>query len=179
MQAPLHRWLTSSTLDADAVRDRPSTQTIAALAEATTASGRVRFSYRDQHDRPSTRFVDPYRQVFRHDHWYLLGFDVDRDDWRTFRLDRVNDVERVDGTYTRRELPADSLTAYLSSDFARPPIPVSVVFHAAANAVTARLPRLDAELEPLPDEQCRYRTHVASLDWFAATTAVLSIPFHV
>lgn len=156
-----------------------STQTIAALAEATTGSGRVRFSYRDQHDQPSARLVEPYRQVFLRDNWYLLGFDLDRNDWRTFRLDRVHDVERVAGTFARQELPADSVAAYLGTDFARASIPVSIIFDATANAVTGRLPRLDAELEPLPENRCRYRTHVASLAWFAATTAALNIPFHV
>jgi len=55
---------------------------------------------------------------------------VDRDDWRTFRLDRVDDVRRVQGTYQRRELPADSVTAYLGSDFARAPVAVRVVLQA-------------------------------------------------
>lgn len=92
--------------------------TVATLGEAVHA-GRVRFCYRDRHGAVTTRVVDPHRQVHRAGRWYLLGFDVDAEDWRVFRLDRIVEVERIAGTYRRRSLPRESVAGYLASDFGR------------------------------------------------------------
>lgn len=53
------------------------------------------------------------------------------------------------------------------------------MFTASAQYMINLLPRLDGELVPLPGGRCRYLTRVASLEWFAATTAVHGVPFHV
>ena len=37
--------------------------------------------------------------------WYLLAFDVDRDDWRVYRLDRMSDVETTTWRFKDREHP--------------------------------------------------------------------------
>lgn len=51
---------------------------------------RVHFTYRDGADRVSERRVEPHRLVSLGRRWYLVGFDLDRDDWRTYRIDRVS-----------------------------------------------------------------------------------------
>jgi len=94
---------------------------IGMVADAVAHAGRIRFRYRDQHERSSTRLVDPYRHVLRGTNWYLVGYDVDRDDWRTFRFDRVGDIERVPGTYQLREFPQESVRHWFGSDFGRLP----------------------------------------------------------
>jgi predicted DNA-binding transcriptional regulator YafY len=94
-------------------------QTVGVVADAVAGSGRVRFTYCDQHGRCGTRLVDPYRHVLNRGHWYLIGYDLDRDDWRTFRFDRVTDIERVPGTYRRRHFPDDSISHWLATDFGR------------------------------------------------------------
>lgn len=51
--------------------------------------------------------------------WYLVGFDLDRDDWRTFRFDRISDVERVPGSYRTRAFPDASIGRWFDTDFGR------------------------------------------------------------
>ncbi|GAA1057740.1 DNA-binding transcriptional regulator [Agromyces luteolus] len=53
---------------------------------------RIRMSYTDATGAASTRSVEPHRLVPLGRRWYLLAWDRDRDDWRTFRLDRIDDV---------------------------------------------------------------------------------------
>ena len=89
------------------------------LADAVAESGRVRFGYRDRNDAASVRTTDPYRHVYRAGHWYLVGFDLDRDEWRTYRMDRIGSVERIPGTYRRRDLPGESLGRWFDTDFGR------------------------------------------------------------
>jgi predicted DNA-binding transcriptional regulator YafY len=63
---------------------------LAAVASAIRSRQRIRFAYRDGEGRESDRHVEPARLVHTGRRWYLFGFDMDRDDWRTFRLDRVD-----------------------------------------------------------------------------------------
>lgn len=74
-----------------------------ALAQACREGVRVRLAYVDGQGRPSDRRIDPYRLVRSGPRWYLVGHDVDKQAWRTLRVDRVADVHLT----TRRAELAD------------------------------------------------------------------------
>ncbi|MGV9311751.1 helix-turn-helix transcriptional regulator [Streptomyces sp. NPDC003691] len=63
------------------------------LAAACRRGVRARLSYRDHAGRASVREVDPYRLVYTGLRWYFVARDVARDQWRTFRADRVVRLE--------------------------------------------------------------------------------------
>lgn len=92
---------------------------IGTLADAVAQGGRITFAYTDQHERASQRLVAPHRHVLRGGHWYLVGFDVDRDDWRLFRLDRIRDTHPVPGSFAAHPFPFASVEDWLTSDFGR------------------------------------------------------------
>jgi predicted DNA-binding transcriptional regulator YafY len=96
---------------------------IGLIADAVAEQGRIRFGYLDPRDTSSIRLVEPYRHVLRGGHWYLIAYDVDRGDWRTYRLDRVSDLERVPGSYRHRNFPHSSVQGWFASDFGRNPAP--------------------------------------------------------
>ncbi|MCO1614586.1 helix-turn-helix transcriptional regulator [Micromonospora tulbaghiae] len=89
------------------------------LTDAVAAGARVHFHYVDQHGHESRRTVQPYRHLLRRRHWYLVGYDIDRDGWRTFRLDRIRTISTVPGPYRPRAFPFDSIDHWLGSDFGR------------------------------------------------------------
>jgi len=62
------------------------------LALGCRDSERLRFRYTDAAGEASSRVVEPYRLVPVARRWYLLAWDRERGDWRTFRLDRISDV---------------------------------------------------------------------------------------
>jgi len=66
---------------------------------------RMRFTYRDGADRVSDRRVEPHRLVSLGRRWYLVGFDLDRDDWRTYRVDRLNQLVCTGHRNTARDTP--------------------------------------------------------------------------
>lgn len=76
-----------------------------ALAMSCRRGERVRFTYRDGSDRVSERRVEPHRLVSLGRRWYLVGFDLDRDDWRTYRVDRIADLGLTGHRNTPRETP--------------------------------------------------------------------------
>jgi predicted DNA-binding transcriptional regulator YafY len=75
------------------------------LARACRDRVRVRFGYAAREAEPTERTAEPVRLVATGRRWYLLAFDVDRDDWRTFRLDRMSDVVPTTWRFRAREHP--------------------------------------------------------------------------
>jgi predicted DNA-binding transcriptional regulator YafY len=84
---------------------------LVAIGQACARSERIRFAYADRSGRGSDRLVEPYRLVRVGPRWYLVARDVDRRDWRTFRVDRLSQVDRVGTTF----------------EFDNPPDPVALV----------------------------------------------------
>ncbi len=72
--------------------ERVELPSLMTFAMACRRGDRVHFTYRDGADRVSERRVEPHRLVSLGRRWYLVGFDLDRDDWRTYRVDRVRDL---------------------------------------------------------------------------------------
>jgi predicted DNA-binding transcriptional regulator YafY len=81
-----------------------STETLILLAEACDNHQRALFSYRAHDGRGSERRVEPHRLVATDRRWYLVAFDLDREDWRTFRIDRVSSLRVPGHTFVPRPL---------------------------------------------------------------------------
>ena len=75
------------------------------LAKACRDLVRVRFGYDARDGVATERWVEPLRLVATGRRWYLMAWDVDREDWRTFRLDRMRDVVTSTWRFTAREHP--------------------------------------------------------------------------
>lgn len=81
-----------------------STETLIQLAQASEHHLRVQFSYTAQDLQSSQRRAEPHRIVATERRWYLVAYDLDRDDWRTFRVDRITSVVTPGHTFVPRRL---------------------------------------------------------------------------
>ena len=93
------------------------------LSTAVHAREVLRFDYApapgadtDRADRPPRR-AEPHHLVTRNGRWYLLAWDLDREDWRTFRADRITPRTPTGPRFSPRELPADNVAAFITSRF--------------------------------------------------------------
>ena len=77
---------------------------LAALAQGCEAHELVSFGYSSREGKTSTRRVEPHRLVATDRRWYLVAYDLDRRDWRTFRVDRAKAVRLTGHTFTPRPL---------------------------------------------------------------------------
>ena len=77
------------------------------IASACRDHERLRFDYRTHSGAASQRSVEPYRLINDRRRWYLLAWDVDRDAWRTFRVDRIEPRTPTGPRFTPRALPPD------------------------------------------------------------------------
>ncbi|WP_419866046.1 helix-turn-helix transcriptional regulator [Corynebacterium neomassiliense] len=127
------------------------------------------------------RAVEPARLVHLNSRWYLHGWDRDRRDWRTFRLDRVNGVTLTGNRFTPVPLPHEDVTALLREQFRRDAT-IEIVLELAADPLTAAtiLYRVDGTLEAIDDSRStRYTAFVDSFEWMAIVLLLTDIDFTV
>ncbi|HEY2204881.1 MAG TPA: YafY family protein [Pseudonocardia sp.] len=127
-------------------RSGPATDpgVLTVLAAACRDEEVVVFDYRGRDDEPTSRRVEPHNLVATRGRWYLVGFDLNRDDWRTFRLDRVTAPASVRHRFRPRELPGGDAAAYLRASITEAPYRYAARAEVgvAAEQVAGRLPTL-------------------------------------
>ncbi|MFJ8946323.1 helix-turn-helix transcriptional regulator [Streptomyces sp. NPDC102395] len=119
-------------------------ETLTVMASTVAGHERLRFAYRAKDGTQSRRLTEPYRLVSTGRRWYLVAYDLEREDWRTFRVDRVRDPFATGARFTPRELPTGDAAEYLRRSIHRrpdtPEYAYDVTFAEPAEFVTARLP---------------------------------------
>jgi predicted DNA-binding transcriptional regulator YafY len=126
------------------------------IAGACRDHERLRFDYQTYAEVDSRRSVEPYRLVNDRRRWYLVAWDLSRDDWRTFRVDRMTLRTPTGPRFTPRPLPPDPELAAQVAHAARAAMwryRAQIVVHASAAHVQARLP-IPVEVQPLGDDRC-------------------------
>src|SRR6202789_477064 len=83
------------------------------IALACRDAERIRFGYTAADGTASARHVEPHRMVSLGRRWYLVGYDLDRQAWRSFRLDRLNEPAGTGARFRPRELPAEDAAAFV------------------------------------------------------------------
>jgi predicted DNA-binding transcriptional regulator YafY len=157
-----------------------------AVLEAVSAAVRdrmvLRFGYRGD-DRPPRR-TEPHAVVARESRWYLLAWDLDADDWRTFRLDRMTPRIPVGPSFTPRPIPGGDATTYLAarakgSDAGdRWPCVGTVEIELPAHRVAPWVDR-DGTVEALDETRCRVTLGSWSWTGLLAAVARFDAPFLV
>ncbi|WP_246606436.1 helix-turn-helix transcriptional regulator [Paractinoplanes toevensis] len=157
----------------------PEAAVMLRLAEATRQRRPAAISYRDRTGRPSRRTLHPYGLVAHSGRWYVTGPDSASGETRTFRLDRIEQVQLVAGTFTVPAgfEPADTVLTSLAGTPWR--YEVVIAIRGRAEEVTARLPRGIATVEPDHDGWVLARLRAERLDWLPAVLAGVGMPFVV
>ena len=90
-----------------------SLEVITTLSSASRDTVRTRFHYCDTERAVTERCVEPHYVVPISQRWYLVAWDLDRHDWRTFRLDRITEPHVTKRRFERRPLPATDATSFV------------------------------------------------------------------
>jgi predicted DNA-binding transcriptional regulator YafY len=98
-----------------AVRVDP--EVLVAVSEAVHRGEVLRFDHPPDGSAGPPRRVEPYAVVARHGRWYLLAWDLDRQDWRTYRVDRMTPRSRTGVRFTAREVPGGDAAAFVAARF--------------------------------------------------------------
>jgi predicted DNA-binding transcriptional regulator YafY len=155
--------------------------TLAVITLACRDRERLRFRYRTHDGTTSRRTTEPHRLVSAGRRWYLVAWDVGRGDWRTFRVDRLDEPQPTGVRFADRELPAGDAAAYVAEAIRAPFATHRAVvrLHAPLEVVADRLPPWAGLLEADGDHSCVYRSATDSLEWLALFVGVLGVDFEV
>ncbi|MFI2284784.1 helix-turn-helix transcriptional regulator [Nocardia beijingensis] len=156
-------------------------EALVVLAAAARDGERIRFRYRDKNDSESSRLAEPHSLVSAGRRWYLVAWDVDRADWRTFRVDRLTAPRPIGIRCAPRALPTEDAASFVTSQLARsrPVRPVVLRVHASAEALAEAFRVRAEEVQPLDERTCLLRTSADSLEWTALRIAHLDLDFEV
>ncbi|HEY3609568.1 MAG TPA: YafY family protein [Pseudonocardiaceae bacterium] len=148
----------SHTLPMPARGPRVDPDALTVIAGACRNHERLRFEYQAHSGAAGRRVVEPYRLVNDRQRWYLLAWDVERADWRTFRVDRMRPKPPTGPRFTPRELPPEhEITARMARGIGEATwrYRARVIVHAPAQHVRDRLP-IRVDVEPLGADRCAF-----------------------
>jgi predicted DNA-binding transcriptional regulator YafY len=157
---------------------------VSALSLATSS---LHFSYTARDDQASARTVEPAAVVYSGHRWYLVAFDLDRDDWRTFRLDRIRGRVRAGERGRRRIVPGGDPAAFVrerlrgmwEGEAASEVVPGRVRLGAPAGRIRNRIPGRYAVVEPDGEEACIVTSRGRWSHGFLVWMATLDEPMEV
>jgi predicted DNA-binding transcriptional regulator YafY len=145
------------TVSLGPARSAVSLTALAAIAAACRDQVQLRFGYKDRRGVTSARRVEPMRLLHTGRRWYLAAWDLERGNWRTFRIDRVDAAAGfTEGPrFTPREPPEDLSTfvarSLTSSQYA---YQVRLRLPHSADHVAERLPSWVGLVEPVDARSC-------------------------
>jgi predicted DNA-binding transcriptional regulator YafY len=150
------------------------------VALACRDSERITFTYTAADGARTDRSVEPFRLVSLGRRWYLVGYDLDRGDWRSFRLDRLAGPHGTGARFAPRRLPAADAATFVRDRIVDLPkgIAVEAVVEAPAAAVRSRIGRWVTVEDDGPG-RCRVRADADNLDWPATALAMTGAEFTV
>jgi predicted DNA-binding transcriptional regulator YafY len=160
-----------ATVDAD---------TLTTIAAACRDHQQLRFDYLSRDAESSIRRVEPHRLVYTGRRWYLLAWDGDRSDWRTFRADRIKPRLPTGPRFAPREPPEDAArhvvrgTGSLAYRHQ-----ARIRLHASHAEMADRLPPAAGLLTPIDDRTCLFDTGTESLADLVTFLTKLDVDFEV
>jgi predicted DNA-binding transcriptional regulator YafY len=175
--------LQSHTVRVSGRRRGPQVEGRLLASIAATARDReiMRFRYSDHSGSGTERKVEPYRLVNWGRRWYLVAFDLDRNDWRTFRVDRLSEPHSIGHRFTLRPLPAEDIAAYVAARTRHLQMRVlgQVIVHTPAEEVAARMGSWSVSIQPQGPQSCLVQIGGQSVDEIAFWLGVLDADFEV
>ena len=141
----------------------------------------LRFDYSDRRDASSQRRVEPYRIAHAGQRWYLVAWDLDREDWRTFRVDRIRPGMSPGPRFSPRPITDEEVEALISRGV--PPEArrhqARVVVHMPADRLSQRVGPWIGTITPIDETSCTLTTGAERLEDLAVYLGMLDTDFSV
>jgi predicted DNA-binding transcriptional regulator YafY len=163
-------WAGGPTVDAGA---------LTTLAQACRDDEPLKFDYTAREGQTTHRSVEPHRLVSLGRRWYLVAYDRDRQDWRSFRVDRIAKATSTGQRFRPRDLPAKDALTFVQAGIRRMPqkYAVRVRVDAPAEVVAAAVDRWGTVTAE--GEGCVLEMNVDSLGWPVLVLAEVDADFTV
>ena len=152
-------------------------ESLSVFAAACRDSEHVRFDYRRSQGESSRRHVEPHQLVTAARRWYLVAWDGDRQEWRTFRLDRIQKPRPVGTHFTPRTIPGEDAADFVASSIGHTARDhgATLVIHRPFAEVEGVLRWADHTLSEEHAEHCVVRIRSEDLGRLAMTVAEIAL----
>lgn len=170
--------LQTATLAINRDGPRVDPQVLSTLARACRDCQTLRFDYQVHDGSESLRRAEPHRLVCWSRRWYLVAWDTDRRDWRTFRVDRLRPRTPDGPRFAPRDPPRGDVATYIAERLgtAMWPVQARVRVHAPAEAVAGRTGGM---VERIDEASCVLSLGGASFHILAVIVSMLDVDFEV
>jgi len=154
---------------------------LSAIAGACRSQQELGFRYSDGQARTSDRTVEPHGLVHTGARWYLVAWDVQRDAFRTFRVDRMAPEVTTGRRFLPKPIPGGDVATYVSRSVSTTgyAYQAKIVLHAPLQAMAQRIPPTAGQLKHIDAEHCLLETGAHSLEGIAIHMALLGVDFEV
>ncbi|MEV4777285.1 helix-turn-helix transcriptional regulator [Microbacterium sp. LWH12-1.2] len=166
-----------ASLRRTAVDDVIHPESLSVFAAACRDHEYVRFGYRRSQGESSRRHVEPHQLVTAGRRWYLVAWDEDRRDWRTFRLDRIQEPRPVGSHFTLRTIPGGDAADFVASSIGLTAREhdATIVIHRPFAEIEGVLRWADHTLREEHAEHCVVRIRSEDLGRLAMTVAEIAL----
>ncbi|MCM6775112.1 YafY family transcriptional regulator [Nocardia sp. CDC159] len=173
--------LQAATVSMSAGTPTVDPEVLTSIAAAIRDHEQLRFDYRTHGDKEIRRVAEPHRLVHTGRHWYLVGWDVDRNDWRTYRVDRLRPRVPNGPRFTPRDAPDMNVAGFVSNGVSTAPYRyrARITLEVPAAVAADRIAPTVGVIEAIDEHRCLLRTGADSLDALALYTGLFGFPFRV
>jgi predicted DNA-binding transcriptional regulator YafY len=153
---------------------------LTSIAQVCRDTERLEFTYTAAGGEHTARLVEPHRLVLLGRRWYLVAYDLTRHDWRSFRLDRLDEPHSTGVRFGPRKPPTDDAAAFVRAGIDNLPASHNVValVHAPASAIRDHIGRWGT-VEDLGEGRCLLRMTSDSLEWPTMALGAAGADFEV
>jgi len=169
--------VTLTLADAEAA---PDVEVLTQTAMACRDHLALTLNYRDRQGRATDRTVHPLRLVHTGLRWYLVAWDLQRHDWRTFRVDRIERAPRVGAPFPPRAFPED-IAVYVARSITQAPFRyrMRLKLQGSAHALAPQIPKWCGMLEAIDDKTCILNMGADSMEGLAAQMLLIGVEFEI
>ena len=158
----------------------PSIEVLTQIAGACRDHLKLGINYRDRAGNVTSRVVEPVRLAHTGRLWYLVAWDSQRRDWRTFRMDRVARLASTGPQFTPRNFPGD-IAEYVSRSIRQVPYRyrMRIKLKGSVTELAKRIPSWCGVLEALDQGSCTLSTGADSVEALAAQIVLTGTDFDI
>jgi len=157
-------------------QSRPDASLLIDLSVAIHASQRIAIDYRSSHNESTHRKVEPYGMNGWRGHWYLVGYCCLRQDYRVFRLDRIQQAQVLSETFEK--VQNFDYAGFMQEKYIASGIHIEVEFQADMSTVQQKISTLYGTLTPT-DTGVLLREQYDDMESMARYLMALDLPFIV
>ncbi len=163
------------------VDDLVDPEALSVLASACRDHEEVRFDYRRRDGDESRRLVEPHQMVTVGHRWYLVAWDLRRDDWRTFRVDRLDRATLAGKHFSLREIPGADAAAFVARSIGSIPRELEALVTVAGPYERVADLLVWADHTPVETEvdSCTIRLRADTIESLVMTIARLALRVHI